>query len=162
MIRQNDNGVLMLYLTLAYLKKPLTYNTTYWKPKRRHSSQVISSQGLVAHCRDAEPASQPPGLTWWSHSREDVQPDNMLLVHTSSHSVVQAHLREGFLNPSYRKHLCIAIYSPCAALTQQNKKRKQYLPPWSPQHPARLDQHLLANFTLNKFVKCLLMLLEYD
>ena len=65
----------------------------YWKPIRGHSSQPISlALVLVTHCRDAKSATQPPCLTWRSHSREDVQPNDMLLVHPSPHSVVQSHL----------------------------------------------------------------------
>ena len=68
-----------------------THTCMNWKPKLWLSSQPIC-QGLVAHCRDAKSATQPPCLTWRSHSREDVQTNDMLLVHPSPHSVVQGHL----------------------------------------------------------------------
>ena len=38
----------------------------------------------------------------------------------------------------------------CPATGNPEMNTPEYLSPWSPQHPACLDQHLPANFTLNQ------------
>ena len=74
-----------LYNNLFSCVSPFTENQI------RLSSQPIWLC-LVAHCRDAKSTTQPPCLAWRSHSREDVQANDILLVHPSPHPVMQGHL----------------------------------------------------------------------